>query len=298
MKYFLPARFGFRRARRRLGLAFFLYLASLLPALLVAAMAWLDMTPHLNHSLFADRALEGGRWAVWSDYLRAEGSDFGLVTATLMVLVVPTFLVQLLVSAGVVESLLQREHRREHPFLLGIGRHGWRFFRASFWFVGCLLLLGVLFGAGMSGVEHVAEEARNGLYQLWGWIAVMVVWLLLFIPLDVAFDLTRIASATHGDGRTFVGFFKALGHTLLHPLILLPVWVCFVVPVVVLHGAYLAGRVVWAPGSLGGVVLVVVAYQVVFLLAAWFRLGLWNAFRCRGRRRQPSQTFLHPMGQR
>lgn len=276
MKFFLPVRYGFRQARRHPKLVFLLYLVSLLPALFTAYLAWNDLAPELDHSLFADRALEGGRYAVWSDYMMAEGNAFGLVMTTLLALTALTFLVQVLASAGVVESLLQREHRREHPFLLGIGRHGWRFVRSAVWFLVGLAVLGALVGAAMGGVNELASEASNGLYQLWGWFAILLLGLLAFIPLDLAFGLSRIAAATHGDGRTFVGFFKALGHSLRHPLILWPLWLCFVVPVALLHWAYLAGRVAVQPGGVGGIVLVVLAHQVVFLLAAWFRVALWG----------------------
>lgn len=276
MKFLLPLRHGLRSARRQPGLTFLLYLASLLPALLPAYLAWTDLAPELGDSLFADGALEGQRFAVWADYARADGSDFGLVAATLLVLVVVVFVVQVLVAAGIVEALLQREHHREHPFLLGIGRHGWRFVRSTFWFLGLAGVVAALFLAGMEGTETLAEEMRDGRYQLWGWVVVMAVTALLFAAVSLAYDLSRVACAAHGGGRTFVAYFKALGHVLRHPLILLPLWLGFVLPVVVLHGAYLAGRMEWAPGGWGGIVVVVAAQQLVFLLAAFFRVGLWG----------------------
>lgn len=276
MKALLPIRFGLRAARRHLGLVLLVYLLALLPALLVGALAWLDLAPEMDHSAFAAQALEGNRLGVWNDYRRAEGSSWELVTASLLLAALAALVLQVLTAAGVVEALMQREHRREHPFLLGVGRHGWRFLRSAVWFFLAAVVLLVLVRLGMSGVNDLAGDRGDGRLQLWGWGAVLLAALLVYVPLDLGYDLSRIAAAAHDDTRTFAGFFKALGHALRHPLRLAPLWLLFSLLVLGLHLAYVTGRAFAQPSNLGEVALVFVLQQVVFLAAAFLRVGLWG----------------------
>ena len=62
MRSLSPIGFGLRGARRRLGVVFLVYLASLVPALLVAIEAGGDFFGGLAHSLFAEEALSGDRF--------------------------------------------------------------------------------------------------------------------------------------------------------------------------------------------------------------------------------------------
>lgn len=276
MKPLLPIRFGLRAARRHLRLTFLVYLLSLVPALLVAALAYFDMAPEMERSLFAAEALAGNRIGVWNDYTRAGGSDFALVTSALLLAALAVAVLRVLTAAGVVEALLAREHHRERPFLLGVGRHGWRFLRSALWFGIAVVVLGVLVRLAFTGVNHLATERTDGTLQLWGWIGVLAVAFLLFVPLHLGYDLSRIAAAAHDDRRTFVGFLRALGHALRHPLLLAPVWLLLSLAALGLHLAYVTGRAFVQPSSLGAMALVVVAQQAVFLAAAFLRVALWG----------------------
>ena len=276
MKLFLPLHFGVRAARRHLGLVLLVYLLSLLPALAVGALAWFDMAPQTGHSLFARQALEGNRMGVWNDYIRADASDFGLVSSGLLVAAAAALLLAILTAAGVVEALLVREHRHERPFLLGIGRHGWRFVRSAVWFTFAAAVLATLVSLGFTGINKWAGNVGNGWLQVWGWTAVLVAALLVYMPLDLGYDLSRIAAAAHDDGRTFVGYWKALGHVLRHPLLLAPSWLVFSLLVIGVHLAYVTGRAFVQPGNLGEVALVFLVQQLVFLVAAFLRVGLWG----------------------
>jgi hypothetical protein len=276
MKLLLPIRFGLRAARRHLGLVLLVYLLALLPALLVGALAWFDLAPEMSHSLFADEALEGNRLGVWNDFQRAEASSWEMVRISLLLAALVALALQVLTAAGVVEALMRRERRREHPFLLGIGRHGWRFVRSALWFLLAAAVLLVLVRLGMSGVNDLAGERGDGRLQLWGWGAVLLAALLVYALLDLAYDLSRIAAAAHDDPRTFAGFVKALGHALRHPLRLAPLWLFFSLLVLGLHLAYVTGRAFAQPSNLGEVALVLALQQVVFLAAAFLRVGLWG----------------------
>ncbi|HEX2252907.1 MAG TPA: hypothetical protein VHQ65_06550 [Thermoanaerobaculia bacterium] len=269
--------FGLRSARRRLGLVLLVYLAALVPALAVAALAALEMGPQLAGSLFARQALAGNRFGVWSDLTQSPESGWGVVVAAAWVAVPLVALLQVLVAAGVVESLLFREHRREHPFLLGVGRHGWRFVRSAVWYCLALLPVAALAGAisGLAGDR--AAELGDPRIQMAGWGAAALVGLLLFLVVDLAYDLSRLAAASHGEGRTLAGFFRALLHTLRHPLRLAPLWLAFALPAVALHLGFLALRAAWSPGTGWEIALLVLAQQVPFLAAAFLRVGLWGS---------------------
>ncbi len=270
-----PLAHGLRGARRRAGLVLLVYLSTLAPALLALAPAAGPLAAGLGHSRFAARALAGDRFGVWEDLgndPRTAPSFAGLRAA------LPTaLLLQILLAAGVVEALLGRERRGEHPFLLGIGRHGWRFARASVWFAGALVVLAALAAVATRAVNQAAAAASDGRLQIAGWALVALAVVLVFAPLELAHDLSRVAAAAHGEGRTLVGFVRALGHALRHPLRLAPLWIVFALPLAALGVAYLAGRAAWGPSGAGGVALLIAAQQLVFLVVAFLRVGFWGA---------------------
>jgi hypothetical protein len=272
-----PIRFGLRGARRRLGLVLLVYLVGLVPALLVAVEAAEDLTDGLAHSLFAEEAFAGNRWAVWQDLAADPKSDLSGALGGFYALGALGLLFQVLAAAGIAEVLLFREPRGEHPFLLGIGRHGWKFVRSALWFGGALVLLAAAVAAGFGVVNEAARSAADARLQLAGWIGVLAVALLLYVPLDLAYDLSRVSAAAHGDRRTFVGFFRALGHALRHPLRLAPLWLFFTLLSAGLAVAYVVARAAVTPANVGHVALVLLAQQLVFLLLAFLKVGLWGA---------------------
>lgn len=277
MRSLAPIRFGLRGARRRLGLVLILYLVALVPALVVAVEAAGSFSAGLSHSLFAQEAFEGNRWGVWSDLGRDPRTDLSGALGGFDALAVLALLAQVLAAAGAVEVLLFREPRGEHPFLLGVGRHGWRFVRSAIWFAGALALLAAAVSAALVAVTELARERADAGLQLWGWIAVLLVAALAFVPLDLAYDLSRLAAAGHGDRRTLFGFVRALGHALRHPLRLLPLWLFSTLLPLGLIAAYLAARAAVTPRNVVHVALLVLAQQLVFFLVAFFTVARWGA---------------------
>lgn len=272
-----PLRFGLRGARRRLGLVLLVYLVSLVPALLVAVEGAEDLSDGLAHSLFAQEALSGNRWGVWQELGNDAKTDLSGALGGFYALGALGLLFQVLTAAGVAEVLLFREPRSEHPFLLGVGRHGWRFVRSAIWFGLALVAVAVAVGAGFAAVNRVATEAADGGLQLAGWIGVVVVALLVAIPLDLAYDLSRVAAAAHGDGRTLGGFFRALGHSLRHPLRLGVLWLPFhLVGLALVVGGVLA-RAAVAPREGWHFLLLFLAAQALFFVLAFLKVALWGA---------------------
>lgn len=277
MRSLAPIRFGLRSARRRLGLVLLVYLIGLVPTLLVGLMVAEDLADGLAHSPFAAEALGGERWGVWQELGADPKADLSGALGGLYALAVLGLLVHVLVAAGIVEVLLFREPRGEHPFLLGIGRHGWRFVRSAIWFGGAMLLLVGLVAGGFGVVYELAAERADAGLQLAGWIVVLALVSVLFVPLDLAYDLSRIAAAGHGDRRTLVGFVRAFGHALRHPLRLAPLWLFFNVLAVALVVGYVLARAAVTPSNGLHLALLLAAQQLVFLLLAFLKVGRWGA---------------------
>lgn len=277
MRFLTALRLGLRRAHRRPGLIVVAWLAALAPALLLASMMWSDLAGAMDHSPFARLALEGNRAGVWVDFRESDAADLEPLTGGLGIRFLLVVVLQALVSAGIVETLLGITPRHGHPFLLGVGRHGWRFLRTLVWFALTVALLGALAAGWFAGVLKLSQEAADAGLHLWGLIAGIVLTALAFAFLDLGHDLARIAGAAHLDGRTFKGYFLALGHALRHPLMLVPLWLSFALLGLAAHLGYLALRAAWSPGSLGAVLLLLLVGQLFLLFHAWLRVGLWGS---------------------
>jgi len=278
MKFTIPLRHGVKSAWQHFGLVFLLYLAALGGSLTAALVAFARYADATSASLFAQRAFAAGNmYAISDDFSRGHAGDLQALETLLPIFVLFTVIVHVLFAAGLTETLLEREAKREHPFLLGIGRHSWRFVRSGIWFLIALAVAGVCFVALWRGlvVEWATMQASSAL-QVWLGIAILVLAAFVYAFLDLGYDLSRISAAAHGEGRTFVGFFKGLGHALRHPLLLLPLWFFFSLVVVALHLGLTALRNDWRPASIGQVLGFIAVQQVVFLVAAFFRVGLWG----------------------
>lgn len=277
MRFLTALRLGLRRAHRHPGLIVLAWLAALVPALLIASIAWQDLSEAMSHSPFAGTALEGNRSGVWTDFSASEAYDLAPVSAGLGLRFLLVVLLQALVSAGIVETLLVDAPQATRPFLLGIGRHGWRFLRTLLWFGLTVAVLAVLSGAFFGAAMDFSEEAADANLHVWGLVIGVVLTALLFAFLDLGHDLARIASAAHYDPRTFKGYFLAVGHAFRHPILLLPLWSTFALLGLAAHAGYLALRAAWSPGSLGAVILLLVTGQILMLFHAWLRVGLWGS---------------------
>ncbi|HMB54366.1 MAG TPA: hypothetical protein VKU40_13690 [Thermoanaerobaculia bacterium] len=279
MTFTLPLVRGLKSAWHHMGLVFLLYLAALGGSLSAAFVAFARYADVTGASPFAQRAFaDGNMFAILDDFSRGHAGDLQALETLLPIFVVMTAIVHVLFAAGLAETLLEREAKREHPFLLGIGRHSWRFLRSAIWF----LLMVVLVGFGIATlfgifVVEVGTQQASSAFQVWAGVGIGLLAALLFAFLDLGYDLSRIAAAAHDEGRTFVGYFKGLGHALRHPLRLLPLWFFYSLVVVGLHLALTAFRNGWQPTSTAEVLGLIAIQQVVFFVAAFFRVGLWGA---------------------
>lgn len=263
---------GLQRARRHLGTVLLVYLASLIPSLLVVSLFSADLGPALDESLFAERLLGGDGFGVWVDFQRSESSDLQPIVSVLLWRFGLVVLLQILVAAGLVEVLLERAGAEERPFLAGVGRHGFRFVRSALVF-GLVLAIVLALTAPL----RMAFEESSGTVALIGMLVYVLVVFLLYMLVDLAYDFSRISAAAHGQGRMFVGFFKALGFVFHHLLVLVPLYLLFSVLVAGLQIATVALRSGWTVDTPGEVLGWLLAQQAVFFVVALFRTALWGA---------------------
>lgn len=263
---------GLQRARRHLGTVLLVYLASLIPSLLVVSLVSADLAPALDESLFAERLLGGEGFGVWVDFQRSESSDLQPIASVLLWRFGLVVLLQILVAAGLVEVLLERAGAEERPFLAGVGRHGFRFVRSALVF-GLVLAIVLALTAPL----RMAFEESSGTVALIGMLVYGLVVFLLYMLADLAYDFSRISAAAHGQGRMFVGFFKTLGFVFHHLLVLVPLYLLFTVLVAGLQILTVALRSGWTVDTPGEVLGWLLAQQAVFFAVALLRTALWGA---------------------
>ncbi|MEJ2582525.1 MAG: hypothetical protein P8127_12960 [Acidobacteriota bacterium] len=269
------ARHGFRIACRHKKLVLALWLVPLVPALVIGLIAGANLSS-IGRSLFSDRVLAGDWFVVFSEF-RASPDDAlsTIVTVGLVVMAVLTLFLQVALSAGIVETLLERPH--ESPFWVGIRRNYFSFLRTA----GALLVVTLIIGAGSvalrKGFFKLAETQANGWYDIVGLLAAFTVFILLWSPFDLAADLSRVSAARHDDRSMLKGFFRGWWTVIRRPGLFIPLYLVFLLLPVALHAIYALIRSLWTPGTALAIVILLAAQQTVMLIRAFFKLGFWGA---------------------
>jgi hypothetical protein len=267
---------GLRIAGRHKRLILVLWLAPLIPALVVGAMAAANLSPDFGKSLFADRALDGGWFVVLMEF-RSSPADAlkPIVTRGLIVMAFLTLLVQVSISAGVVETLLERPPG--HPFFLGIRRNFLRFLRTTC--VLAVLTVAIVFGCRLmvKGFFKIAAAQSDGRFDIFGIIATVTLFFIVWAPLDLAADLSRFSAARHDDRSMVRGFFRSWVTVIRRPGLFIPLYLVFLLLPLALHAVYIALRSPWTPGTAAAIAALFVAQQTVMLIRAFFKLGFWGA---------------------
>ncbi len=267
---------GFRIAARHRWLIPVLWLAPLVPALVLVWIAASNIGPVLGRSLFADGVLHGDWFVVWSEFRSSPADALDpLLGPGIVAMVLVTLIVQVVLAAGVVEVVL--ETPREHPFVHGIRANAFRFARSA-----CLLIAGTVISAALAGVAvrgffKLAEARSDGRLDLVGVVAGVVVFLLLWAPQKLAADLSRISAVRHHDRSMTFGYLRSLAAVLARPGLFASLIVSYLVLVVALHAVYGLLRSPWTPASLAAVFGLLVVQQVVMLTRAVLKLGLWGS---------------------
>lgn len=270
-------RSGLALARRHPGIVVIFWLTTLIPALLVLSLLAADMGSVFSRSLEAERILEGEWLPVWIDFTASEQSQTSIIGRVLPTHILLALLLHVLVAAGAVEVLLERRQPVERPFLVGIGRHGWRFIRSFLWFV--LALIPVIAVAALIQFtgSKLAEHTQNGWWDLGAFALSLIVGFLLYSGVDLAYDLSRVASATHRDGRMGRGMWSALKAVFKRPSVLLYAYLPLALVLVLLPPLFVLLRSQWLVDVAFEVALLLLLQQASFLLQACLKTALWGA---------------------
>jgi hypothetical protein len=269
-------RAGLAAARRHKGVVLAFYLLSLAPALLLLSVLSSIASP-LDRSLEAERILHG-EWApVWIDFVSRQNVDPEIVVRLLPLRWLLTALLGVLLAAGAVEVLLDR--RRTTALAAGLGgvaRHGGKFLRSAIWFAASLVPVVALFGVIGRVSREVAVSTQDGRWQLAGGLAGLLLALAVYGWLDLGYDLSRLAAATHDDRKTLKGYFRALGAVLRRPWILFFLWWPLFLLAVTPAALYVLLRGGWTVNTGAEVALLFLVQQLVFGLQAVSKTALWG----------------------
>lgn len=267
---------GFQIVARHKRLVVVLWLAALVPAVLLALMAAPNLVSSLGPSLFADRVLDGDWFIVWSEFRSSPLDALEPILSTgVVAMLLLTLAVQVVLSAGVVEVMLER--RREHPFMIGVRINLLRFARTTF-----LLLIGTAISAAAAaavarGCFKLAEARADGRLDVLGLALAGLVFLVLWAPQALAADLSRVAAARHDDRSMTRGYLRGLAAVLRRPGLFVPLMAVFLLLPAAVHLAYFALRSPWTPSSAAAILGLFVAQQGVMLIRAGLKLGFWGA---------------------
>lgn len=267
---------GLRIAGRHKKLVLVLWLAPLVPALILAAMVASNLAPALGGSLYADRVLSGD-WIVVFQEFRASPADAlePILSLGVAVMAALTLLLQVMLSAGVVEVVLERTPI--NPFVLGIRRNFLRFLRTTILLTGATVA--AIFAARllMRGVFKIAEAQGDGRFDILGVVLAAVFFFLVWAPLDLAADFSRIAAARHDQRSMVRGFFRALKTVVGRPGLLAPLYLVFLVLPLLVHVIYYQLRSPWSATTAATILVSLGLQQAVMLVRSFLKLGFWGA---------------------
>ncbi len=278
MKFWLLS--GFERARALPRLTMATYLAALVPALLFLLLA----APKLFGAL-ADRPAAAGlldtrAFDVWIELVQSEGFSAGALFAPVPWLLLCGWLLQVAVAAGSVQVLVAAagaEPPGSHPFTLGVRRYFGRFLRSSAAFglavAGLLLVLAILgkvFG-------KIGDSVRDERWGLWGFAVQLLVGLAVFIPLDLAYDLSRVSAVRHDGRQVFRGFFRALPEVWRRRRQLYPLYLGCLALLLALTLVFVGVRGLFSASTAVGIVAVALVQQAFSFGRSFLQVGLWGA---------------------
>jgi hypothetical protein len=252
------------------------WLAPLLPALLLAFLAAGSFGPVLDRSLFSNVILEGNGFAAWVDLTTSSPNTVGpILSRGIVMFFLLSALFQILVSAGIVEALVRGEFPQ--PFLSGVRRNTWPFLRSGALAAVAMVIVLIVARLLIKLGSHLAVSAPDGRFQLLGIAAAGIAALVLFGPIDLAYDLSRIASVRWAERSMTRGLLRALGTVLKRPGLFVPLYLLFVMLPLVVSLVYAVVRTPWTPAGGAAILGLFILQQIVMVLRAFLRIAIWGA---------------------
>ncbi|MCB1034458.1 MAG: hypothetical protein KDD47_11560 [Acidobacteria bacterium] len=263
---------GLRSSRQNQRLVLALYLASFLPALLWAAVAFPVLSGALADRPFADGLLGPESFQVWVEFAASNGQSLAPLFGLLPVLLGLTLLVQVMVSAGAMHALWGEGGKG--AFFDGVRRFTGRFLRSLLALLPMLLPVLMVVGIGARVGSRLAESTGSGNLRLGFLAGALAIAFLLFVAFDLAHDLSRISAVAWNGRQTFRGYFRALWAVLKRPGSLVGTYVCFVLLLGLVILIYQQLRGSFAAASTAGILGAVLLQQGSMLVRAFLQLSL------------------------
>ncbi len=267
---------GFRTARRHPRLVLITWLAPLIPALILVAMIGSNIGPTLGRSLFSQGILDHSAFPVFMEFRSSPADSLApLMGRGVMVMAVLSLLVQILLSAGIVEVLAGSG--RPYPFFSGVRRNTGRFLRSALVFLVPTAIAAVAASLTVKGGGLLAKHFADGRWDLAGLATAAVVFIALWAPADLAYDLNRVAAVRHDHNSMLRGFLRALPSVVKNSGAFAPLYIVFLALPLILMGIYTAIRQPWTPGSTFAIILLALIHQVVMAGRTFFKIAFWAA---------------------
>ncbi len=301
MTTFSLIRTGFQTAKSHPRLVILTWVAPLIPALILVTMIASNIGPVLGHSRFAKGILEGSAFPVFMEFRSSPADQLSPLMGTgILVMAILSLFVQLLLSTGIVEILAGSGP--PHPFLFGVRRNTGRFFRSMLFFLVPTVIAAATAGIVFRAFTHLAKTLGDGRWDLAALAVAPVIFLLLWAPADLAYDLSRVAAVRHNHKSMVRGFFRALNLVLRRPGIFMPLYLVFLLLPLLIVGIYSAFRQPWTPGTVFAIVALALIHQMVMAARAFIKIAFWAAevevFRdfdepefCRGKQRRDPEPI-------
>ncbi len=167
MTFLSYIREGFQIAARHKRVVIVLWLVPMIPAVVLAVMASANLMPNLGPSIFADRVLDGDWFVVWSEFRSSPGYALApILTTGVVVMAFLSLLANIVVAAGVVEVVLEREESR--PFMIGVRRNFLSFARTTILLALGTFISGLAAWAVVRGSFKLAAAKADGRLDLAG----------------------------------------------------------------------------------------------------------------------------------
>lgn len=279
-----------------------LWLANLIPALILAGLFFTGLMEVPMRGDIVDGGGAGLDWAWWVDFRGSHGLLLALLRDLSGWIVLAGLLVQTFLLGGVLEVLDSRGRRFT---LERFGTGAARYFGAFFWLL--LLELALLTGLdyGWNGFlgKELKERVLSGVTDERWALAIGLIfgaaYLLLFFAIRTVFDYARVRTVVEQRASFFLAFFAGVGFVFRH------LWSVFVLSL--FFGLLFLGLVVltgWGSTLLGGdgltsVLLLLLLHQVFLILRVGFRIGDYTAklelFR-KCRQEKSREGSLPPLG--
>ncbi len=274
MRNLLRDSFRISWAHRKLVLG--LYLAVLAPALAWALLLRSPLSAAFAFRPYSEGLLGPKALEVWLEYAMSSESHLRPVLGLWALMIPGAWLMHVLLHAGVVHRLFTAGETEVSPFLTGVRRFAGRFLRSGLIFASAMGVLVVFLGLGSELSEALIERTGD---ESWGYqiFAVQVfLALLLWVPLDLAYDLSRIGAVAHDGRRMLRGFLKALGHSLKRPR-LWALYGCFLLLAVSVWLLFALLRSPLTPASAASLLLLLILQQGLLLSRSFLKVAFWAA---------------------